>query len=241
MELTECQKLAIINSIKKSKIHEKNLLHLVMNKFLENNIDVSYIEKIKDYILNNVTLTTKFRSHTLEKFIQNPILKNTLELNGANPYRITKEDLIFHNAYKDCQHSERVKYGSLNLKNLISGDPLAATYGDATIFYKNNIKDRTTFLYGNSDASILYICTFKHFTHLLYHMPISDIQIFIDLIDKKEVTLNFRSYVEIQLHGLVDLTKDVHQISISDNVYQKNKNLVDNFINKYPMIEVIVY
>jgi hypothetical protein len=241
MELTDRQKLAISNSIKKSKIHEKNLMHLVTNKFLDNNIDVSYIDKIKEYILNNVTLTTKFRCQTLEKFIENPILKNVFEIHGINQTRVKIENNLFHKAYDNCEHSERVKYGSLNLKNLISGDPCAISYGDCTIFYKNNIKDRTTFMYGDSYADVMYICTFKYFVHLLYHLPISDIQIFIDLIDKKENTSKFRSYVEIQLHGVVDLTKDVQQITMTNDVYQKNKNLVDNFINKYPMIEVVVY
>jgi hypothetical protein len=46
MELTDKQKLAMSNSIKKSKIHEKQLMHLVIEKFMGNNIDVSYIDKI---------------------------------------------------------------------------------------------------------------------------------------------------------------------------------------------------
>ena len=245
MNLTDRQTLAINNCIKKSKIHEKNLMHLIINKFIENNIDISYIEKIKEYILHNVSLTTKFKCLTLEKFIENPILKNRLELNPSDisycSYRKTKEDTIFHKAYQNCNDSERVKYGSLNLKNLISGDELASIYGDSTIFYKNDIKNRTTFLYGNSDANILYICTYNHFTHLLYHMPISDINTFIDLINQNETKLKFTSYVEIQLHGEINIMKDVEKITMSNNVYQQNKILIDKFIAKYPMIEFIIY
>lgn len=244
MELTDKQKLAIKNSLVKSKIHEKNLMHLIMEKFISNNIDTSYIDKIKDYIMANVTLTTKMYCRTLQNFIDNPILKNRLELNADSSYsnyRIVKEDTLFHKAYEGCNPSERVKYGSLNLKNLISGDPLASSYGETTIFYKNDVKDRTTFLYGNSDASHMYICTFKHFVHILHHMPISDIKILIQLIENNKPVSNLLSYIEIQLHGIIDLTRDVEKITMDGKTYQTNKNIVDNFIAKYPIIEVIIY
>ena len=245
MNLTDNQKLAIKNCIIKSKMHEKNLIHLIQEKFIVNNIDVKYIDKIINYINNYVSLTTKMKYNTLEQFIQDPILKNSLELknkdNNYINYRKTKEDTLFHNAYKDCVDSDRVKYGSLNLKNLISGDPLASGYGETTIFYKNDIKDRVSFLYGNSESSIMYVCTFKHFKHLLYHMPISDIKIFVDLIDSKNIIKNFSSYVEIQIHGKVDLINDVEKITIPQNVYNTNKHIIDNFIWKYNMIDVIIY
>lgn len=241
MELTDKQKLAISNSIKKSKIHEKNLMHLIEQKFLENDIDITYIDKIKEYILNNTTLNTRFRCETLKQFIINPQLKNKLELFGNDSRRITVENILFHNAYDNCEHSERVKYGSLNFKNLISGDPTACAYGDSTIFYKNNIKERTTFIYGDSFSEVMYVCTFKHFTHLLFHMPISDIQIFIDLINGKQNDKRFTSYVEIQLHGNIDITRDVEKITIPNESYKHNRTLVDEFIEKYPMIDLIIY
>lgn len=245
MNLTDNQKLAIKNCIVKSKIHEKNLIHLIQEKFIVNNIDVAYIDKIINYINNYVSLTTKIHCNIIDKFIQDPILKNSLELkNKAQSYntgREFKEDTLFHNAYKGCAVSDRVKYGSLNFKNLISGDPLASGYGETTIFYKNDIKERISFLYGNSDASIMYICTFKHFKHLLYHMPISDIKIFVDLINSKNINQNFSSYVEIQIHGKVDITNDVKKITIPNATYKLNKQIVDNFISKYNMIDVIIY
>jgi len=243
MELTDKQKLAMSNSIKKSKIHEKQLMHLVIEKFIGNNIDVSYIDKIKEYILNYVTLTTKFHFNTFQKFIESPILKNTLEINGTNLHRIKIEDNLFHKAYENSDYSERVKYGSLNLKNLISGDIRASSYGDCTIFYKNSIKDRTTFIYGDSYSDVMYICTFNHFIHILYHLPISDIRIFMNLIDKIEIehSINFTSYIEMQLHGKIDLTKDVEKITLPNYVYNRNKSMIDKFKNKYPMIEVVKY
>jgi hypothetical protein len=72
-------------------------------------------------------------------------------------------------------------------------------------------------------------------------MPISDINTFIDLINKNETKSKFTSYVEIQLHGDINIMNDVQKITMSNNVYQQNKNLIDKFIAKYPMIEFDIY
>lgn len=42
----------------KAKIHQSNLRHLIVNKFIENNIDISYIDKISLYLKNNTYVTT---------------------------------------------------------------------------------------------------------------------------------------------------------------------------------------
>ena len=245
MNLTDKQRLALKNANTKAKIHQKNITHLVIDKFISNNIDIKYIDKIKEFIETNVSMTTKIKCNILEKFILDPVLKNRIELTPNDTtyidYRKKKEDVLFNKAYSESEASERVKYGSLNLRNLISGDPLASMYGDTTIFYKNDIKDRVTFLYGNSDASMMYICTFKYFEHILYHCPIEDIKLLINLIDLQPNDKNFKSYIEIQLHGIIDLTKDVEKITMDNKIYNLNKELVDKFIKKYPTIEVLIY
>ncbi len=243
-ELTNSQQLAIKNAGKKSKIHQKNLHHLVVDKFIQNNINIEYIDKITNYIRTETSLTTKMPSMVLDKFLTDPILKNRLELyaiTGSYGDRSIKEDKIFNDAYKDVVASERVKYGSLNLKNLISGDPLASSYGDTTIFYKNDMKKRTTFLYGNSCSTMMYICTFEHCEHLLYHMPIKDINILINIVDGVKNDTHFKSYVEIQLHGTIDITRDVEKFTISNDKYLINKTVIDKFINKYHNIDIIIY
>ena len=245
MNLTDKQRLALKNANTKAKIHQKNIAHLVIDKFISNNIDVKYIDKIKEFIETNVSMTTKIKCNILSNFILDPILKNRIELTPTDisyiDYRKKKEDVLFNKAYSEAEASERVKYGSLNLKNLISGDPLASMYGDTTIFYKNDIKDRVTFIYGNSEASMMYICTFKYFEHILFHCPIEDIKLLVSLIDSQSNNKNFKSYIEIQLHGVVDLTKDVEKITMDNKTYNLNKELVDKFIKTYPSIDVLIY
>ena len=43
MNLTDKQRLALKNANTKAKIHQKNIAHLVIDKFISNNIDVKYI------------------------------------------------------------------------------------------------------------------------------------------------------------------------------------------------------
>ena len=43
MNLKDNQKLALKNCQIKSKMHQKNLMHLINDKFIENNINLSYI------------------------------------------------------------------------------------------------------------------------------------------------------------------------------------------------------
>jgi F0F1-type ATP synthase membrane subunit b/b' len=40
---------------------------------------------------------------------------------------------------------------------------------------------------------------------------------------------------------MVDLTQDVEKITMAKATYDANKKIVDNFISKYPMIDVIIY
>jgi hypothetical protein len=188
-------------------------------------------------------MTTKIKCNTLADFIKCPILKNKLELNTGDAsysqYRKTKEDTLFHKAYENCIDSDRVKYGSLNLKNLISGDPLAAMYGDTNIFYKNDIKDRISFLYGNSESDIMYVCTFKFFKHLLYHMPICDIKLLIESGVRTLVTASPRvqandktNYIEC-LNKLMETCEIIFVDKNNGSSNNSNSNLLTHQMQLY--------
>lgn len=129
----------------------------------------------------------------------------------------------------------------MNIKNIISGDETTTMYGDITLFYKSNIKNRMTFTYGNSEKTMEYICTFTYFSHLLYHMPIQDIKIFIDILDKGDSINKMRTYIEIQIHGDINLLNDIDKITISNSKYNLNKEIINKFIKTYPNIIIEVY
>lgn len=56
--LTDIQKNAIKKMNIKAKIHSKNLMHLIVIKFVENNINVDLIPKIINFIKEKSYITT---------------------------------------------------------------------------------------------------------------------------------------------------------------------------------------
>lgn len=246
LNMTEKEILAVKNSLRKSKIHEKNMTFHVETKFIEAGIDLSYIDKIIEHFRTKSGLTTKMRSIVLlnrpifQILCDDPKLKNCLEL-GNYDYKQRKdaEENLFVNAYLNSEPHERPKYGSVNFRNDFFGDPLCKCYGDITIIYDESIKYRTSFIYGDSFGMMKYICTYDHLKHILFHIPISDINKMISIIDHgTECTLT--SYIEAQIHGKVDLGRDVQRIIIPEAVYKTQKQYIENFQAKYPKPEIVV-
>jgi hypothetical protein len=246
---------AIKSSILKSKTHENNLKHLIVNKFIENNIDTSYIDLIKTYI-SSCPITTRVKSictdgqtifdHLFhEKGIKNRFENKSqeeLKIDSYFTYRFNKESKLFNKIYDNVTPEDRVKYGSINIKKSIEGDELAKQYGDVSVFYKETIKDRCTFTYGNSEATMWYVCTYKHFLHLLYHMPIEDIKLIIDLINNQgNLKSNMRTYIEVQIHGIINIDSDIDSLTMSNVIFNANKKEIDKLINSYPQIKIKIY
>jgi len=85
--LSNLQKEVIRKSNIKAKIHATNLRHLILNKFIKNNIDLSYIDKIinylkeKTYVTTMIPITSRYANiNIFVAFIENPKLKNVCEL-----------------------------------------------------------------------------------------------------------------------------------------------------------------
>jgi hypothetical protein len=236
-------------SIKKSKIHEKNLYYHINEKFINNDIDIKYVDIIKEFIKSS-SITTRMKNiEIFENFIINPFIQNrfynkTKEdlLNDSYfQYRYKKESKLFNKTYDDIEPSNRIKYGSINIKNLIEGDENSKSYGDISIFYKNEIKNRCTFTYGNSEETMMYICTYDYFLHLLYHMPINDIKLIIELIEKNESKLKMKTYIEVQIHGSINILSDIEKITLPYNLYKQYENKIKKFNETYPQIEIQIY
>ena len=251
--LSELQKEALKKANLKAKLHVKNMKHMIVNKFIENNINLEYIDKIINYIKQNAYITTMIPLNTTKSvpsknifdiFIENPTLKSIFEIVNGTECLLTRknaEDLLFTKSYKDCENKERPKYGSLNIIENIKGDDLCIAYGDICLKYKDDIKSRTTFTFGDSFGMMMYVCTFDNFDHLLYHLDIKSLHYIIDIIDGNDTKKRLSQYIECQIHGNVDITRDIENIRISKEKYDKNKEKITAFINKYPNIEILVY
>ena len=253
--LSELQKEALKKANLKAKLHVKNMKHMIVNKFIENDIDVKYIDIIVDYIKNKsyvttmIPITTRYGmvKNIFDIFIENPKLKNVFEVLNNNTVsldtRKKAEDMLFVKVYKDCENKERPKYGSINIAENIGGDRLCKMYGDICLKYKDDIKSRTTFTFGDSFGMMMYICTFENLEHILYHLDIKSLRTLIKIIDgnSNNTTEKLSQYIECQIHGNVDITRDIENIRISKEKYDKNKDKITAFINKYSNIEILVY
>lgn len=178
-----------------------------------------------------------------EIFIENPKLKNIFEVVHNSSYlsvRKEAEDLLFAKVYQNCEPIDRPKYGSINIVKNIGGDINAKGYGDICLHYKNDIKSRITFTYQDSFTNQTYICTYKYFEHILYHLYKDDIKKLIDIIDNKKKE-RLLTYIEAQIHGDVDISRDIESISIPKRIYDTNKFIIDNFQFHYPHISIIIY
>jgi hypothetical protein len=249
--LNNLQKEVMIKANKKAKIYCNNLHHDITNKFIDNNIDEKYIDIISNYIKNNsyvttmIPITTKYGTikNIFEIFIENPKLKNIFEVinnQSSLKFREEVEDLLFFKIYSKCDSKDRPKYGSINIYDNISGDNLCRSYGDICLKYKDDIKERTTFTFGDSFNKMLYICTYQYLGHILWFFDINSIKRIIDIINGNN-SINITNYIEAQIHGDVDITRDIENIRLSKNNYDNNKEIIEKFMKTYPNIEILVY
>ena len=245
INITPCQLLALSNATKKSKIHQKSLMHLIKNAFYEKDIDISYIDKFEYYINTEVPIVSHGK-FTFEHFLAEPVLKSCFEIQGnasGDSARKAAESRMFHRAYDTCQPYERPKYASLNISMHPSGNPVCAGYGSKVLIFKNDIKRRSTFMWGDSFNGQEYICTFQYPLTILYHLSLEkngleDLKKVLDTIDKKNEHNNLRNYIEVQMHGRVDISKDVEKIIITRTEYDKEINDVLEFQSRYPHVEI---
>lgn len=239
--LTEPQKKALKFAELKAKIHENNLKHLITIKFINNDINLEYIDKICN-LIKNKPITTRINTtfNFFDSFLKDPRIKNRYEVtNTTNDlYRFEIENKLFNDAYKNCNPSEFVKYGSINITDNISGDEKTTSYGNIVIFYRDDIKKRCSFVYGDSFTKQLYVCTYKYFMHLLYHLDISDIKNLVDLCDNNGISNILNTYIEIQIHGDI-VPANIEKISIDKSTYDKNKTQINTIKELYDIEFVI--
>jgi hypothetical protein len=236
---TTCQKEAMIIATKKSKIHQKQLKYQIIQKLNENNIDDDNIETfLEDFYkyINDIVLIVCHGTFTLKHLLDDPYVKNCFDLNnkdsGYFTYRRNKENKLFNNKYIDDKF--RPKYASLNISNNKSGNPCCFGYGKNVIFFNNNIKKISSFVYGNSEAHMFYLCTFDFPNALLFHLD-KEITQLKDIIYGK--THNLSKYIEVQIHGNININDCVDKIII-DKTNPNNINYIKEFNIKYPHIQL---
>lgn len=241
--LSIIQNKALNFSYKKSRIYSKNTKLEAQHRFKIKGFTEDIYNKTINYIKNNVKIIIHINlEKTLKKIIEDDYYRNSFETGnsgGSNDKvaRSSWENQLFNSLYANSSHEEKVKYGALNLTNSPKGIDSCYGYGNSFLVLKNEIKDRCTFVLGDSSKMDMHLGTFKYCDILLALMPnnLLDkvINISIEKIDFCDYG-NFE-YIEAQIHGPIRLHQDIELLVVNSN-YNTNGSildLLDQFSNKY--------
>ena len=113
---------------------------------------------------------------------------------------------------------QRPKYGALNAAN--TPDAGAKQYGTSSLVLRESIKSRTTFTPDDSAlADPNKVGTAESFEHVLNYCDDNGLRAIVDAALGRPQTTSHRRYVEAQIHGPLELNKDVSEI-IADSRYK---------------------
>ncbi len=151
-------------------------------------------------------------------------------LSGSS--RRSTEKQLFGSAYDSADGDKRCKYGNLNLLSSFLGDDRASHYGKSYfVLNDKEVRERTTITSGDSLGAVSRIqvgCLHpKHIAHVLNesikisknpkemasvidHLACSPEKPFTKAIDRSLLP----QYQELQLHGSIDLARDVDELII---------------------------
>ena len=119
----------------------------------------------------------------------------------------------------------------------VQGCTSARHYGNSYIILKPEIKARITFTHGDSswDISSQSICTFGNFAQLFLHLKQKTLIDIVNLIKYNKGILKQRpiispyTYIEIQIHGDLDIKRDCEHIMLY--YLDSSTNIIDR-LNK---------
>lgn len=242
--LTQTQKKALAYSLKKSKLFSKNVYPQLFEKFINLNYTEKELENTINYVKNHVSITINVNLvKSLQYLCNDTHYRNLFETNISGgstsiPGRSAWEDTLFNKIYNtSTAHYERVKYGAINITNNPKGITACTGYGKSYFLLKDTCKKRTTFVFGDSSKQDIHIATFRHFNSVLYYINNNLLREIVQIANKKceYSTLNYSPYIEAQIHGPVQLNRDIEALFVN-KVHQNNNNickLLDRFSSRH--------
>lgn len=219
--LTPIQYKALEYCFKKSAIHSKNTYMNVLIRFINLGYTEDDLKMVIKHVKNDTPLVIHVRLETvLEHMIIDNRYKNCFEVHGLDQgqYSARKvwEKNLFNSIYDDSSAVEKVKYGALNIFNEINGVTPASEYGSCFFILKDSVKNRTSFVYGDSSEQMIHLCTFSHSVALFNHIPDNMICHLINMIHHVEnLQIVPYQYIEAQIHGPVRMKHDIKSFVIN--------------------------
>lgn len=245
VKLTKTQKKAIRFFRKKAKLMSKATKHLLLEKLFRLGFDEDDLTILMNIVNESPVISFVPLFSLFDKFYEEPRMKNLLEVGYGKgsvntQLRFNWESTLFNKFYDESEPIERVKYGAFNVDSNPNGVISARSYGDLFFVYNNNIKKRTTMVYGDSSGNALHqhIATPDNLINIMYYLPDKVIQSII--FKAKGLPFNYEQYpyVEAQIHGEIRLDRDVKQIIVDHNRVNIDNRLED-FCSNFD-IELIV-
>ena len=138
--------------------------------------------------------------------------------------RRTEEGKMFGPVYDKAKAFERPKYGCLNIGLRDEGCTQANQYGDGYFLMNDTtIRWRTTMTIKDSFSVNGNCGTLKHCNHLLNELNKNELKELIEAaLYSKKGGIQQSTYREIQIHGPVQLDRDIVSLHVPKN---KNNNL----------------
>lgn len=217
--LTSAQNNALTYASKKAKIHSKQTRGLVLMNFIKMGYTENDLNEVLNYIKHTCDVTINCPTQILTKNIINSAhFKNGYEVQREEIYlkvRTKWENNLFDSAYTESEFIERPKYGALNLLKLKGGS--VKEYGKSYLVLKQNVKNRITFVNGDSSLEMFHICTFNDIVALLIHLPNEYIKNIIKVAKENNVNITQHfNYVECQIHGMLRLNMDFEKLYLNE-------------------------
>ncbi len=238
--LTESQKEALDIARKKSKIHQKGLIYHIKKLLIDFEIDELFLDRFHNFLNEKVEIVSHCKL-TFKNILDEPVFKSVYETNTKGDaylsQRTNVESKMFNKKYDNCNIKERPKYASLNISMHENGNPLCQCYGNKVIIFNENIKKRTSFMYGDSFYGQMYLCTFEYPLAILYHMK-NDIKKIENIMNN--INEHIYTYIEAQIHGNIDLITDIKKIIITEQEYEQELEDILIFKELFEHIEIVV-
>lgn len=200
------------------------------------------VESIATYIAERAPLVIHVASSVVPKLIEGTHYKSAFEVanycggktENKNNYmdaRYKWESECFLKLYDDVTSVERPKYGALNFLNKLSGG--APIYGKNYLILGPHVRKRITIATGDTSGSrclgVLDFC---------YHVltALTDIELMwlikiaMGLADRAPETCHSATYREIQIHGEINIARDVEAFCVGEDLHIP---IVDSFQNTF--------
>jgi len=176
----------------------------------------------------------------IPKIIKDTHYRNLFEIgkgSGGNDLNIrrTEEAKMFGPVYDKAKAFERPKYGCLNIGLTEYGTQQANMYGDGYLLMNDTtVRWRTTLTVQDSFSVNGDCGTVKHCNHLLVQLQPQELQEIIEAALTKKTSSGGSkqsAYREIQVHGPVQLDRDVLSVHVP-STHKTNKKLVET-LNRF--------